>query len=363
MNPLFTQRRRVLRAAAIGPLSRMATFVAPLSLTLAAQPASAAETSAESSAGNAASTAGKPADKTSWPTRPVRVIVPFAPAGTVDMLARYVGNQMQKQTGQAFVIENRPGAGGNVGTEQAVQAPADGYTLLVSGLPTHIFNPFLYARLPFDPMRDLTHIAMLASAPNLLIVNPALDIKTVGELVERARAQPGKISFSSAGNGTSGHLAGELLRGQAGVAVQHVPYKGQSDAISAVVRGDVAFAFVTIPGTLALVNDGRLRAIAVTSKTRSKLVPDVPTVAQAGYPDFEVLAWYSMAAPARTPPQVIDTLAAAMTRILGTDESRDWLAAQGLEPNVLTKDAFLAYMRAETAKWGPIIRASGAVAN
>ncbi|NYE21982.1 Bug family tripartite tricarboxylate transporter substrate binding protein [Pigmentiphaga litoralis] len=363
MNPLFTQRRRVLRAAAIGPLSRMATFVAPLSLTLATQPASAAETSAESAAGNAASTAGKPADKTSWPTRPVRVIVPFAPAGTVDMLARYVGNQMQKQTGQAFVIENRPGAGGNVGTEQAVQAPADGYTLLVSGLPTHIFNPFLYARLPFDPMRDLTHIAMLASAPNLLIVNPALDIKTVGELVERARAQPGKISFSSAGNGTSGHLAGELLRGQAGVAVQHVPYKGQSDAISAVVRGDVAFAFVTIPGTLALVNDGRLRAIAVTSKTRSKLVPDVPTVAQAGYPDFEVLAWYSMAAPARTTPQVIDTLAATMTRILGTDESRDWLAAQGLEPNVLTKDAFLAYMRAETAKWGPIIRASGAVAN
>lgn len=298
-----------------------------------------------------------------WPTRTVRVVVPFAAAGAVDLLARYVSARLQKQLGQSFVVDNRPGAGGNVGTELVVQAPADGYTLLVSGLPTHVFNPYLYSKLPFDPMRDLNHVAMLASAPNLLVVNPQLPVESVDDLVKLARSQPGKISFASAGNGTSGHLAGEFLRGQAGVEVQHVPFRGQADALTAVIRGDVAFAFVAIPGTLQLVTDGRLRAIAVTSKERSSLVPDVLTVAQAGYPDFEVLAWYSLAAPARTPSDVIDVLRKNVVQLMSGPETGQWLRAQGLEANVRTGEAFMDYLRAETAKWGPIIRASGAVAN
>ena len=298
-----------------------------------------------------------------WPVRTVRVVVPFAAAGAVDLLARYVSARMQKQLGQVFVVDNRPGAGGNVGTELVVQAPADGYTLLVSGLPTHVFNPFLYSKLPFDPLRDLTHVAMLASAPNLLVVNPQLKVGSVEDLVKLARSRPGKISFSSAGNGTSGHLAGELLRGQTGVEIQHVPYRGQADALTAVMRGDVAFAFVAIPGTLQLVTDGRLRAIAVTSKERSNLVPDVATVAQAGFPDFEVLAWYSLAAPARTPSDVIGVLEKNIVQLMAEPETREWLRAQGLESNVRTGEAFTNYLHSETAKWGPIIRASGAVAN
>ena len=230
------------------------------------------------------------AQASDWPSRPVKIIVPFAAGGTVDTVSRYLAERLGALLGQPVIIDNRPGAGGNMGTEMVVRAPGDGYTLLMGGSPTHSVNPHLNKGLSYDPIADTTAIALIATAPNLLVVNPSLPVKTVEDLVALARGKPNQLSFSSAGNGTSGHLAGELFRRQAQVDIQHVPYKGQADAITGVIRGDVAFAFVTLAGTLQQVKAGRLRAIAITSKSRSVLAPDVPTVAQSGYPDFEVLA-------------------------------------------------------------------------
>lgn len=291
-----------------------------------------------------------------WPTKPIRVIVPFAPAGGVDLLSRFLADKLGAALGQTFLIDNRPGAGGNIGTEMVVRAGNDGYTLLVSGSPTHVVNPHLYKNLSYDPVKDLSQVALIASAPNLLVVNPGLGLNSVDDLVKLARSKPGQISFSSAGNGTSGHLAGELLRSQAKIELMHVPYKGQADAITAVIRGDVAFAFVTIPGVLALVKDGRIKAIAVTSATRSTLVPDLPTVTQAGYKDFEVLAWYCMSAPAGTPAPIVAKLASEIEKILQQPATNEKLTSLGLEPNFKKGQNFIDYMAKESAKWGKVVK-------
>ncbi|MES2535022.1 MAG: tripartite tricarboxylate transporter substrate binding protein [Pseudomonadota bacterium] len=298
-----------------------------------------------------------------WPAKPVKVIVPFAPGGTVDILARYLSHQLGTAFGQTLVVENRPGAGGNIGTEAVVRAPGDGYTLLISGSPTHVVNPHLYKNLSYNPIQDLAPIALIASAPNLLVVNPALPINSVDDLVKLARSKPGSISYSSAGNGTSGHLAGELLHNQARIDIQHVPYKGQADAITGVIRGDVAFAFVTIPGTLQHVTAGRLRAIAISSKARSALAPDVPTVAQSGFPDFEVLGWYSVSAPKSVAPDIAARLTGELARIMKEPATLERLQTLGAEPSFVTGQAFVDFMLRDSAKWGKVIRDSGATVN
>ncbi len=298
-----------------------------------------------------------------WPNKPIRVIVPFAPAGGVDLLSRFLADKLGASLGQTLLIDNRPGAGGNIGTEMVVRAGNDGYTLLIAGSPTHVINPYLYKNLSYNPVKDLAQVALVASAPNLLVVNPGLGLNSVDDLVKLARSKPGQVSFSSAGNGTSGHLAGELLRSQAKVELMHVPYKGQADAISAVIRGEVAFAFVAIPGTLALVKDGRIKAIAVTSAARSRLVPDLPTVTQAGYKDFEVLAWYCMSAPAGTPAPIVNRLAAEIEKVVNEPATKDKFTQLGMEPNFKKGQDFIAYMAKESAKWGKVIKDANIVAS
>lgn len=303
------------------------------------------------------------AQTTTWPSRPVKVIVPFAAGGTVDTLSRYLADRLGVLLGQPVIIDNRPGAGGNMGTEMVVRAPNDGYTLLISGSPTHAVNPHLYKSLAYDPIVDTAAIALIATAPNLLVVNPLLPIKTVEDLVALARSKPNQLSFSSAGNGTSGHLAGELLRRQAQIDIQHVPYKGQADAITGVIRGDVAFAFVTVAGTLQQVKAGRLRAIAITSKERSALAPEVPSVMQSGYGDFEVLGWYSMHAPKGVSPEIIARLAQEVGKVMKEQATLERLQILGAEPSFLAGQPFVDFMVRDSARWGRVIRDAGVTVN
>jgi len=303
------------------------------------------------------------AQATAWPSRPVKIIVPFAAGGTVDIVSRSLAERLGALLAQPFIIENRPGAGGNMGTETVVRAPNDGYTLLISGSPTIAVNPHLYKNLSYDPIADLTPIALIAAAPNLLIVNPNLPVKTVEDLVGLARSNAGQFSFSSSGNGTSGHLAGELFRRQAQIDIQHVPYKGQADAITGVIRGDVAFAFVTVAGTLQQVKAGRLRAIAITSKTRSALAPDVPTVVQSGFADFDVLAWYSLAAPKGMSPEITSRLTRELDKIMKEPAMLERLQTLGAEPSFLIGPAFVDFQVKDSAKWGRVIRDAGVTVN
>lgn len=298
-----------------------------------------------------------------WPAKAVRIVVPFAPGGTVDVLTRFLADRLTSALGQPMLVDNRPGAGGNLGTEMVVRAPADGYTLVMSGSPTHVVNPHLYKNLSYEPLRDTTPIALIATAPNLLVVTPSLPVNSVEDLVRLARAKPGELAYSSAGNGTSGHLAAELLRSSTRIDIRHIPYKGQADAITGVIRGDIAFAFVTVPGTLPQVKAGRLRAIAITSATRSSLAPDIPTVAQSGFPGFEVLGWYALYGPRGTPADIVSRLNAELAKIMQEPATGERLAQLGAEPRYLTGQPFMDFMLAESAKWGKVIRESGATAD
>ncbi len=297
-----------------------------------------------------------------WPAKPVRVVVPFAPGGTVDVLTRLLGERLAAGLGQPFVVENRPGAGGNIGADAVARAAPDGYTLLVSGSPTHAVNPTLYKKLPFDPIRDFTQIALIGTSPNLLVVNPATPVHSVQDLVKLARDKPGDLGYSTAGPGTSGHLAAELLKGLMKVDVRHVPYKGQADAITGVVRGDVAFSFVTVPATLPHVKAGRLRALAITSRARSPLAPDVPAVAESGVPDFEVLGWYAMYGPSGLPPDVVSRVAGELDKHMRDPGTSEKLVQLGVEARFMTGAPFAEFSKSELEKWGNVIRASGASA-
>lgn len=301
---------------------------------------------------------GAQAQPSSWPSKPVRLVVAFAPGGTVDLLTRFLAERLTPLLGQAVVVENRPGAGGNLATELVLRAPADGYTFVVGGSPTHAVNPHLL-RLTYDPIADMSAIALLGTAPNLLVINPSLPVNSVADLVALARRQPGKLSFSSSGNGTSGHLAGEMFGKQAAVDIQHVPYKGQADAITGVIRGDVSFAFVTVAGTLQQVRAGRLKAIAITSRARSALAADIPTVAESGYPDFEVLAWYGMTGPKGIPAEVTARLAQALERIMKDPAAAERFQGWGADPTFLSGAAFVDFMVRDSARWGRVIREAG----
>jgi tripartite-type tricarboxylate transporter receptor subunit TctC len=291
----------------------------------------------------------------SWPARPVKLVVAFAPGGTVDIVARHVADRLTALLGQPFVVENRPGAGGNLATESVLHAAADGYTFVVGGSPTHSVNQHLF-KLSYDPIADMTLVALLGTAPNLLVVNPDLPVASVADLAKLARSKPGQLSFSSAGNGTSGHLAGELFAKQAGVSVQHVPYKGQADALTGVMRGDVAFAFVTVAGTLQQVQAGRLKAVAITSRERSALAPEIPTATQSGLPDFELLAWYSIAGPKGLPPEVLARMTQALERVMKEPATAERFKLLGMEPTYLAGPPLVEYVKKDSARWGRVVR-------
>lgn len=299
----------------------------------------------------------------SWPSKPVKILVSFGAGGTADILARLLAERLTPVLGQPVVVENKPGSGGHVGAEMVARSPADGYTLLLSGSPTHSVGPHLFKNLTYDPMRDVPPVAMLAVAPNLLVVNSSLPANSLEQLVQLARAKPGQLNYSSAGNGTSGHLAAELLNSMAGIKVNHVPYKSGPEAVTGVMTGDITFIFFTVPSVLPQVRAGKLRALAISSATRSTLAPEVPTVAESGYPGFDVLAWFGLFAPRGVPREIVARLSAETEKILRLPDIRDKLAKLGAEPRYMNPEQLTAFVAVESPMWGKLIREVGAKAD
>ena len=299
-----------------------------------------------------------------YPNRQITIVVGFSAGGSTDIVARLLAEEMRKSWGQPVVIDNRPGAGGNIGANLVAKAKPDGYTLLMGSVGPLAINASLYPTMPYDNLKDFTPISLVVHVPNMLVVNPkAMPVQSFSEFVALLRANPGKYFFSSTGTGTSSHLSGELLKTMAGVQATHVPYKG-AVALNDLLSGEqVHFMFATIPSVIEFVRAGRLRALAVTSATRSAAVPDLPTVAESGFPEFEASSWFGLLGPAELPRDVVLKLRAEIVRALQIPEIRSKLVAQGADPAASTPEQFADYLRAETAKWAKVVKASGAKAD
>jgi tripartite-type tricarboxylate transporter receptor subunit TctC len=295
-----------------------------------------------------------------YPSRPIRIVVPFPAGGTTDLIARAAGQKLTESLGQPVVVDNRPGAGGNIGAELVAKSPPDGYTLLMGTVGTHAINASLYPKMPYDHVRDFAPIILVAGVPNVLVVNPSLPVNSVQELIAYGKANPGKLNFASSGNGTSIHLSGELFKTMTGVQMAHIPYKGSSPALQDLAGGQVQLMFDNLPSALPLIKAGRLKALAVTSKTRAPALPDVPTVAESGLPGFEASSWFGLLAPAGTPQPVIAKVNAEIARWLATPEAREKLTAQGANVVGGTPEDFARHIAAETAKWQKVVKESGA---
>lgn len=298
-----------------------------------------------------------------YPSRPITIVVGFSAGGTTDIVARLVADEMRKSWGQAVVIDNKPGAGGNIGGAFVANAKPDGYTLLIASVGPLAINASLYAKMPYDNLKDFTPVALIVHVPNMLVVNPAaMPVNSFSDFVALVRANPGKYFFASTGIGTSSHLSGEELKVMAGVDITHVPYKG-AVAVNDLLSGQqVHFMFATIPSVIEFVRAGRLRALAVTSKARSAAVPEVPTVAESGFREFEASSWFGLLGPADLPREIVLKLQTEIVRILSIPEIRNKLTLQGADPVGSTPEEFATYIRAETAKWAKVVKASGAKA-
>lgn len=297
-----------------------------------------------------------PAWADSYPTKPVRIVVPFAAGGAIDVIVRAVAPQLGKELGQSIVVENRPGAGGNIGSEIVAKSAPDGYTLLAGTSATHGANAGLFAKLPYDPRKDFVPIAHLAGVPNVLVVTPASGIKSVDDMLARARKEPGKLTFGSAGNGTSLHLAGELFAAEAKVSLVHVPYKGGAPATTDLLGGQITMMFNTVPVALPQIRAGKLVPLAVTAGKRHFALPDVPTFAELGYKSVISSTWTGFFAPAGTPREIVDRLALATERALQDKTVADALRAQGAEPEFMGPDPFARYVDSEITRWTKVIR-------
>ncbi|HYS74563.1 MAG TPA: tripartite tricarboxylate transporter substrate binding protein [Burkholderiales bacterium] len=295
-----------------------------------------------------------------YPAKPIRLIVPFPPGGGTDIAARTIANKLTDSVKWTFVVENKPGAGGNLGVEQAVRSPADGYTLVVGQTSNLAINPTLYAKLAYDPLRDLSPVALIVSAPVVFVVAANSRYASLGDLLAAAKTDPGGVTFASPGNGTVSHLAGELLQRAAGVKLTHVPYKGAAQALTDTLGGQVQSLMSSVPSALSQIRAGRLRAIAVTSAKRTPELPDAPTIAESGYRGFEANTWYGLLAPAGTPAPIIARLNDEVNRVLRTPEVRERLASEGGEALGGSPEQFASFLKAEHAKWGRIVRESGA---
>jgi tripartite-type tricarboxylate transporter receptor subunit TctC len=295
-----------------------------------------------------------------YPARPIRLVVPFTPAGATDILARIVGQHLGTAWHQQVVVDNRPGAAGNIGSDIVAKAPADGYTLLMATVSTHGINPTLYKKLPYDPVKDFQPVSLVALVPNVLEVNPQVPAKTVKELIELARKQPGKINFASSGSGTSIHMSGELFKLMTGVDIVHIPYKGSAPALTDLLGGQVDMMFDNLPASIGHIKSGKLRPLAVTTRHRAAALADVPTMDEAGVAGYEATSWFGVLAPAGTPKPIVDKLAQEIVRGLGTEQAKATLAEQGAEASGAGPDEFTAFIKAEIAKWAKVIEASGA---
>jgi tripartite-type tricarboxylate transporter receptor subunit TctC len=294
--------------------------------------------------------------QTTYPTKPVRILVPFPPGGPADALARIVGDKLGQALGQPFVIENKPGAGGNIGMEQGAKAAADGYTLTLAPTGNLTIAPSLYAKLPYDPAKDYAPITVLATVPNILIVHPSVPARSVAELIALAKAKPGTLNYASPGNGSGPHLAGELLKSMAGIDLVHVPFNGVGPAMTGVLAGDVQMFFAQSSAALPHVKSGKVIALGVASRKRIAAAPELPTIAEAGLPGFDVTSWYALVAPAGTPATVVDRLHAEIVKVLGSADVREKIAALGAEPVGNTPAEFTAMQRAEAARWAKLAR-------
>ena len=294
-----------------------------------------------------------------YPSKPVRLIVPFAPGGGNDIVARAIAQQLSASLGRQFVVDNRAGAGGVVGAELAAKSPADGYTLFLGGVGSHAVNPNLHAKLPYDPVTDFAPITLIASAPSVLVVHPAVPARTIEEFTALAKANPGKLNFASNGNGSSAQLAAVLYESMAGVRMVHVPYKGLAPALADLLSGEVQLMFSSMVAIIPHIKTGRLRALAVTGRRRSPLLPEVPTLEESGLRGYEAGSWYGILAPAGTPPQIVAKLNAEIVQALQQPAIRERLAAEGAEAIGGTPGEFAAHINAELARVGKILRDGG----
>ena len=305
--------------------------------------------------------------QTGWPTKQVRIVVPFAPAGTTDILARAIAPELSKAFGQTFYVDNKPGAGGNLGAEFVAKSPGDGYTLLMGTVGTHGINRALYEKLPYDPFKDFAPITLVAGVPNVMVVNAEKakerNINTVADFIAYAKANPAKLNMASSGNGTSIHLSGELFKSMSGTFMVHFPYKGSSPALLDLVGGATDVMFDNLPSSLQLIKSGKLKALAVTSSQRSGALPDVPTLEQAGGPalkGFDASSWFGLLAPAGTPPEIVARIQREVAKALNSPEIKEKLLAQGAIPSGNTPAEFAKFIDSEHKKWAQVVKNSGA---
>ena len=296
------------------------------------------------------------ANAQSYPAKPIRIIVPFPAGGIADLFGRVIGQKFTEAWGQPTVVDNRPGAGGNIGAEIVAKSAPDGYTLVTGSIGTHAVNVSLFSKLPYDPIRDFAAVSLIMEAEGLLVVHPSVPVKTVKELIALAKARPGQIAYASAGYGTAAHLSGELFKSMAKVNMVHVPYKGNVPAITDLIAGQTSLLFATMPTVLPQVQAGRLRALAVTSSARSPAAPELPTIAESGLPGYSVTNWIGFFAPAGTPRDIVVKLNREVARIMQAPDIRKRLATEGAEFSPWTPDQFATFVKAEIAKWAKVVK-------
>ena len=294
-----------------------------------------------------------------YPNKPVRWVVPFPPGGSADIMGRMIGQDLAKALGQQVVIENRAGASAIVGSEYVAKSPADGYTLLQANVSQMTIHPSLYPKLPYDPLKDFAPVTVLGVVTSVVVTTPALPVTSIQDLVALARKRPGLLNFTSSGAGASTHLTGELLKQRAGIAMTHISYKGSGPALTDVMAGFVEVMFENLPSALPFINAGKLKVLAVTGKDRSPVLKTVPTLAESGFPGFDMVSWQALVAPANTPKPVIDKLNAEVARVLRTPEMKEKMIGLGTEVVANTPEQFAQYLREETAKWSKIVKDAG----
>jgi tripartite-type tricarboxylate transporter receptor subunit TctC len=297
-----------------------------------------------------------------YPSRPIRMVIPLSPGGFADVPGRLLAARLSSALGRQVYVENKPGAGGTIGADSVAKSPPDGYNILFTGTP-HVISPWLYRSMPYDAMKDFAPVALVATGPYILVVNPQLGVGTVRELVAAAKAHPGTIDYASSGNGSAQHLVSALFSTMAGAPLNHVPYKGSGPAMQDLVSGQVKVSFAGIPNALTHLKTGRLRALAVSTSRRWPDLPEVPTVAEAGVPGFEATLWLNLAAPAGTPQEIVQRLYGETARALQDPELQASFRTSGVEAQVLAPQDLAAFMRAEYEKWGKVVRTTGATVN
>lgn len=314
-------------------------------------------------AATAALAASSPSFAQPYPARAIRFVVPYPAGGPLDTVARLLAQKVSQNVNQPVVVENKPGAGGNIGADAVAKSPPDGYTILMGAVATHAINPTLYKSIPYDAVRDFQPVTQIASTPNVLVVNPALPVANVREFIAYAKAHPGQLNFGSGSTGSAGHLAGELFKKMAGVEMTHIPYKGAGPAMQDLIGGRIQLMFDNLASSLGQIRAGKVRALAVTTAQRTSLAPQLPTIAESGLPGFDISTWFGVFLPAHAPPDVVERLHAEFARALAAPDVREKLAILGAEPVGSTPEEFAAYIRSEARKYAAVIKASGARAD